>query len=140
MPQTQPLLVRLPKGADLLNALNAACQARGITKAAVQVIGALERATLGYYLQDERRYISYDLPEHCEVLCGAGNVSLKDGEAFVHLHLTLSKSDGSCLGGHAMEGCPIFAAEALLLPLPGADLVRGFDEPTGLFLWQVQAG
>lgn len=140
MSQTQPVLVRLPKGADLLAALKAACATRGITKAAVQVIGALEWAKLGYYLQDERRYISYELPEHCEILCGAGNVSLKDGEIFVHLHLSLSKSDGSCLGGHALEGCPVFAAEALLLPVPGADLARGFDEATGLFLWQNQAG
>lgn len=140
MPQTQPVLVRLPKGADLLTALKDACTARGITKAAIQVIGALECAKLGYYLQDERRYIDYALPEHCEILCGAGNVSLKDGQAFVHLHLSLSKSDGSCLGGHAMEGCPVFAAEAVLLPVPGAELARGFDEATGLFLWQVQAG
>ena len=140
MPQTQPVLVRLPKGADLLDALRDACATRGITKAAVQVIGALEHARLGYYLQDERRYVSYGLPEHCEILCGAGNVSLKDGAAFVHLHLTLSRSDGSCLGGHAMAGCPVFAAEALLLPVPGADLARGFDEATGLQLWQVQPG
>ncbi len=140
MPQTQPVLVRLPKGMDLLCALRSACDARGITKAAVQVIGALTCARLGYYLQDERRYVSYELPEHCEILMGAGNVSLKDAEAFVHLHLTLSRSDGSTLGGHAMEGCPIFAAEALLLPVPGPDLTRGFDEPTGLFLWQVQPG
>lgn len=140
MPQKDPVLVRLPKGEDLLAALKNACTARGITKASVQVIGALECAKLGYYLQNERRYISYELPEHCEILCGAGNVSMKDGEAFVHLHLTLSKADGSCLGGHAMEGCPIFAAEALLLPVPGPELTRGFDEPTGLFLWQTQPG
>lgn len=140
MPQTQPMLVRLPKGADLLAALKDACATRGIAKASVQVIGALERATLGYYLQDERRYVSYELAEHCEVLCGAGNVSLKDGECFVHLHLALSRPDGSCLGGHALEGCPIFAAEALILPVPGAELSRGFDEATGLQLWQVQPG
>ena len=132
----EAVLVRLPKGQDLLAALKAACVERGVTKAQVQVIGALERACLGYYLQDERRYISYELAEHCEILCGVGNVSLKDGEAFVHLHLTLSRSDGSCLGGHAMEGCPVFAAEAFLLTVPGPPLVRGYDEPTGLFLWQ----
>lgn len=140
MPQTQPVLVRLPKGEDLLAALTDACTRRGITKAAIQVIGALERATLGYYLQDERRYVSYELPEHCEVLAGVGNVSLKDGECFVHLHLTLSRADGTCLGGHAMAGCPVFAAEALLLPVPGPELSRGFDQPTGLFLWQVDPG
>ena len=54
----------------------------------------------------------------------------------VRLHLVLSRSDGSCLGGHAMEGCPIFAAEALILPVPGPALARGSGEPTGLFLRQ----
>lgn len=133
---SEPLLLRLPKGEDLLAAIKAACDARGITKAHVQLIGALERASLSYYLQDERKYVSYELPEHCEILCGAGNVSLKDGESFVHLHLTLSRSDGSCMGGHAMPGCPIFATEAFILPVAGPELVREFDEATGLFLWR----
>lgn len=132
----EPFLLRLPKGQDLLAALKTACVERGVTKAHLQVIGALECAKLGYYMQDERRYVSYGLDEHCEILCGAGNVSLKDGEAFVHLHLTLSRADGSCLGGHALEGCPIFAAEAFVQPVPGPALARGFDEPTGLYLWQ----
>ena len=137
---SEPLLLRLPKGQDLLAALKDACVVRGVQKAHVQVIGALECAKLGYYMQDERRYVSYALDEHCEILCGAGNVSLKDAEPFVHLHLTLSRADGSCLGGHALEGCPVFAAEAFILPVPGAPLTRGLDEPTGLFLWQGQAG
>lgn len=33
MPQTQPALVRLPKGADLLAALKEACHARGFDEA-----------------------------------------------------------------------------------------------------------
>lgn len=133
---SEPFLLRLPKGQDLLAAVKAACDERGITKAQVQLIGALERASLSYYLQDERKYVGYELPEHCEILCGAGNVSLKDGESFVHLHLTLSRADGSCLGGHAMPGCPIFAAEACIMPVGGEPLERGFDEATGLFLWR----
>ncbi|MCA1945524.1 MAG: DNA-binding protein [Desulfovibrio sp.] len=129
------LLKRLPKGADLLDALTAVCKEHHVTRGSVQVIGALEKAMLGFYLQHEQRYISHAVDEHVEILMGAGNVSLKDGEPFIHLHLTLSRHDGSCLGGHAMAGCPIFAAEACILRLEGKPLVRGLDEATGLYLW-----
>jgi predicted DNA-binding protein with PD1-like motif len=73
--------------------------------------------------------------EHVEILSGQGNVSLKDGKPFVHLHLVLGRSDGSCLGGHAAAGCKIFACEAAILALDGPALVREPDEATGLALW-----
>ncbi|AGW15078.1 PPC domain-containing DNA-binding protein [Megalodesulfovibrio gigas] len=129
------LLKRLPKGADLLDALTAVCKEHNITRGSVQVIGALEKAMLGFYLQDEQRYINHAVDENVEILIGVGNVSIKDGEPFIHLHLTLSRHDGSCLGGHAVAGCPIFAAEACILQLEGDPLVRGLDEATGLYLW-----
>ncbi|MBF0513883.1 MAG: DUF296 domain-containing protein [Desulfovibrionaceae bacterium] len=131
-----PVLIRLPKGKDLLEALAEAAASINATKAHVAVIGALEKTKLGYYLQDERRYVDFSFDEHVEILCGQGNISLKDGKPFVHLHLTLSRKDCSCLGGHAMAGSIIFAAEACITPVAGDALVRGFDEPTGLFLWK----
>jgi hypothetical protein len=129
-------LSRLPKGKDLIEALTEAAATIKTTKAQVTVIGALEKAKLGYYLQDERRYIDFTFDEHVEILCGMGNISLKDGKPFVHLHLTLSRKDCSCLGGHAMAGNIIFAAEACITPVAGEALERGFDDPTGLYLWK----
>jgi len=131
-----PVLTRLPKGKDLLEALTEAAAAINATKAHVTVIGALEKTKLGYYLQDERRYIDVAYDEHVEILCAMGNISLKDGVPFVHLHLTLSRKDCSCLGGHAVAGNIIFAAEACITPVAGDALERGFDEPTGLYLWK----
>jgi len=131
-----PILSRLPKGKDLIEALTEAAATIKTTKAQVTVIGALEKAKLGYYLQDERRYIDFTFDEHVEILCGMGNISLKDGKPFVHLHLTLSRKDCSCLGGHAMAGNIIFAAEACITPVAGEALERGFDDPTGLYLWK----
>ncbi len=132
---TTPILVRLPKGADLLLTLNALCKEKNITRGSVQVIGALEAAGLGYYLQDEKRYENHTVNEHMEILCGIGNISLKDGVPFVHMHLTLSKRDLSVIGGHTTPGNIIFAAEALITPVPGETLVREVDEATGLPLW-----
>lgn len=132
------ILTRLPKSGDLLPELNALCKEKNIRRGVVQVMGALEGATLGYYLQDERRYISQEFDEHMEILAGIGNVSIKDDEPFVHLHLTLSRKDFSVIGGHTMPGCTIFAAEVCIISLEGKELMRGFDEPTGLPLWSMK--
>ena len=131
-----PLMIRLPKDADLLETLNAVCAEHGITRGSVQCIGAVEKAVLGFYRQDEQKYVDHELTEELEILIGAGNVSIKDGKPFVHMHLTLSREDGSCLGGHALPGTVIFACEAIITPIDGAPLVRDLDEPTGLPLWK----
>ena len=133
---TAPLLLRLPTDADLLAALTEACASAAVDRGSVQVIGALRRAVTGYYHQDEKRYEHHVFDEPLEILAGLGNVSLKDDAPFVHLHLTLGRADGSCLGGHAMAGCVIFAAEALITPIPGAPLIRALDAGTGLPLWK----
>ena len=130
----QALLVRLPKDADLLEAVEEVCQKNAIQKATLQLIGALQSARLGYYPQDVKQYVCKELNEGVEIL-GTGNVSLKDGKPMVHLHLTLIRKDFSCVGGHAMPGCILFAGELAVLPLAGPALNRVYDEATGLFLW-----
>ena len=130
-----PHLFRLPKDADLLTALETICLERDVTHACVTLIGALTRACLGFYLQDERRYVSHDVDRPMEILAGIGNVSLKEGRPFVHLHLTLGDDTGAAMGGHAMPGCRVFAAEAAIQPAEGPNRHRVYDEATGLFLW-----
>lgn len=130
------VLTRLNKDADLVEEVTRVAREHGITKGVVQVIGALQRAELGYYHQDRREYESHPVEKNVELLAGVGNLSLLDGELFAHLHLTLSDESGAALGGHAMPGCVIFAAECFIREVEGADLVREYDEPTGLKLWK----
>lgn len=129
------IMQRLKKGEDLLAELKRVCKDNDITRGSVQVIGAMERAELGYYHQDRREYESFAIEHHVEILAGVGNVSILDDDTFIHLHLTLSDKECRCLGGHAMAGNIIFAAEAIITDIPGEQLTRVFDEPTGLKLW-----
>ncbi len=129
------VMERLAKDADLLEELARVARENGITKGSIQVIGALQKASIGFYRQEEQKYESHDIDAEVELLAGMGNISMKDGEPFVHLHLMLGLDDGAAKGGHAMEGCTIFAAEAVITEIPGAALNRVFDESTGLFLW-----
>ena len=65
-----------------------------------------------------------------------GNVSRRDGATAVHLHATLADHDGVCVGGHVAAGCVVFACELFIQELVGEPLQRGFDEATGLPLWE----
>lgn len=130
------MLQRLPKDGDLIREIRRAADAQNMTRGTVQVIGALKRAEISFYRQKDQTYVPRTLEHDVEILAGMGNISLKDGETFVHLHLTLGDENGTCTGGHAMEGCIIFAAEAMIREISGPPLHREFDEETGLFLWR----
>lgn len=130
-----PFLVRLPKGADLLEAITAAFEERSIDKAAFNVVGAVDRAVIAFYEPKSRSYIHKEFEGLLEIASCMGNVSLKDGEVFVHAHIVLSEEDFTCVGGHLMPGTVIFASELYGNPVSGPTPVREFDEATGLTLW-----
>ncbi|MCF8033926.1 MAG: DNA-binding protein [Desulfarculaceae bacterium] len=133
------LMGRLPKGGDLLEELNAFCGKENITAGEVRAIGAVERATLGFYNQDTREYEFHELDQALEIVALVGNVSLKDGEPFVHAHVTLGDNQGRLFGGHLAPGAPIFACEAVFTVFQtDAPFVRALDEPTGLPLWDMK--
>jgi uncharacterized protein len=128
--------VRLPVGADLLGGLNEAARELGIRAGTLQVIGAVSRLALGYYDQTAREYRTHEYDEALEIASGLGNVSIKDGEPFVHLHVVGSRADGGTVAGHLMEGTVVFLAEGYFRRLDGEPPVRQFDEATGLPAWQ----
>ncbi|HTY24100.1 MAG TPA: PPC domain-containing DNA-binding protein [Desulfomonilaceae bacterium] len=131
----QPFVARLPKGEDLLEAITKVFQERSIRKATFNVIGAVTRGVLGYYDQNARQYRNQEFDRHMEIVSCMGNVSEKGDEVFAHAHIVFSGEDYQCVGGHLMNGSPIFAAELFAMPLSGKTPVRKFDEPTGLLLW-----
>ena len=126
-------------GEDLLSALTAFCKKHRIRMGVFRVIGAVKNATFGYYKQDIKKYADcIRLDKKMEIISCNGNISIKDHEAFVHAHISVSDHDGKVFGGHLMNGTEIFAAEFYIEELFGQDLVRGKgDQETGLPLWDV---
>jgi len=136
---THVFLTRLDRGDDLVETLTALARTRSIRAAWIQGIGAFDRAVLGYYDEATAAYLRHDFERFTEVLVVQGNISIKDGEPFVHLHATLADSDGHAHGGHVMPGCRVFAMELAISVLGGADPVREPDAKTGLSLWPLPA-
>ena len=127
---------RLAKGEDLLQALEKLCQTHNITLGEVRALGAVERARVGYYDQEERKYYFIDFDQHLEILTLVGNISLRDGKPMVHAHVTLADAKGGAVGGHLAEGTPVFACEFVIHEyLADQTLSRQNDPATGLMLW-----
>ncbi len=121
---------------DLLESISGLCKKENVRLGTFFVIGALDGVKLGYYKQDEKKYVDcVSLDKKLEITSCAGNISLKDSEIFVHAHITLADHEGHCYGGHLMKGSSIFAAEYCIRELTGDKLHRKYDPETGLSLW-----
>lgn len=127
---------RLEHGRDLLDFLGEVARGQGIRMGWYSFFGAVRQARLAYYDQSARAYRSLVLEQPMEIAAGVGNVSLLDGEPFVHAHVVLSDERGAAFGGHVEPGTVIYAGEFALWELDGAEpLVRGPDPVTGLRIW-----
>lgn len=137
--QGRKWMARLPYEADLLLELESFATIQKIRVGSIRVIGAVKKAVISYYDQYKKEYRTINLEEHLEILSCIGSLSLKDEVIKAHLHITLSRDDGSCLGGHLMPGTLVFAGEAMIEEFTGPDLLRIFDEQTGLPLWEFRS-
>jgi predicted DNA-binding protein with PD1-like motif len=130
------LMGKLDHGADLLEALTGICVENDISLGRVEALGAVQKARIGFYDQAKREYEFATLDQPLEILCLVGNVSIKDGRPIIHAHITLSDHAGAAFGGHLASGTIVFACEYVIQEIAGKTLERGFDEETGLPLWQ----
>ena len=128
-------LVRLNTGEDLLDGITTFVGEAGIEAAWLSYLGAVTRASLRYYDQNERIYRDFEIERHLEVLSGVGNISLLDGVPFVHTHAAFADPDGDAVGGHLNSGTTVWALEIHIQELRGEPLVRRPDDCTALSLW-----
>ena len=130
---------RLAPGGDLLEELNKLARAEGIELGEISGIGALRCAAVGIFVPEAREYKVHTYDKQTELCALAGNVSLKDGEPFVHAHVSLTDTEGRGFGGHVMPGCEIFVAEVIMWEFEGGRLERHPQEECGgLALWAAE--
>jgi predicted DNA-binding protein with PD1-like motif len=131
------LMVRLKHDADLVQSIAELASSKGIEAGSFTAIGALKSARLGYYDQKSHEYREIGIDSACELASCTGNISLKDGVPFAHIHVVLADEAGDIKAGHLLKGV-VFAAEVHLRQLEGPKLERKYDEVTGLSLWDAK--
>lgn len=137
--ECRTILGRLDKGADLIDGLLEVCRQRQVRTGTVVALGALQAVEVAHYDTAHKRYRpGRKLEGPLEILSAVGNVSEREGELALHLHITLSREGDNgieVLGGHVISG-EVFACEFSLTALDDVMLRRGQDRATGLPLWK----
>lgn len=108
--------------------------AEELTAASVTAIGALEKATVGWFDFGNRSYLNIPIDEQCEVLSLLGDIATgDDGKASLHLHAVLGLRDGSTRGGNFLDGIVRPTLEATIVEAP-AHLHRRRQHDLGIAL------
>jgi predicted DNA-binding protein with PD1-like motif len=130
---TREFLLRLETGADWRTEIEEFAELKDIDAAWFNAMGAVQDAEVWFYDQTETEYNSVSFDEPLEIAACIGNISMLDDERFAHTHAVLSRPSGQALAGHLNAGT-VFAGEVYLRALD-TDLIREYDETTGLDVW-----
>ncbi|MBV8068078.1 MAG: DNA-binding protein [Candidatus Eremiobacteraeota bacterium] len=96
--------VVLDIGDDALEQLGTFLAAERIDAAKLYGIGGFQKATLGYYDMEQKRYLTIEVNEQVEVLSFIGNVATYQGKPRLHVHCVVGHRDGRTTGGHLLTG------------------------------------
>ena len=109
----------LQSGEEAFTTLTKFANEAGITAASLTAIGALEKATVGWFDFEKKTYKKIEIAEQCEVLSAMGDIAVgDDGNASLHVHVVLGLSDGTTRGGHLLEGKVRPTLEVVLTDTP----------------------
>ena len=130
--------IKFEKDQLLLESLTEYAKKYNIKTAEISFIGAVQNVNVMYMNQENKKYDKHTLIGGHEVLSGLGNISLVDGEPFVHVHITVADKNGVAFGGHLDEGTKIWLIEAIIKQptLFGKGIKRHFDEEICLNVWK----
>ena len=122
--------------AEISAALGAFCAEKGILAGTVIGLGAISEATFRFLDPSTKQYVDKRFEEQMEITGLTGNISQKDGKPYLHLHITASRRDYSCIGGHLLTAVINGACELVVEAYPGAFIGRRADAETGLNLYE----
>lgn len=129
--------VCLERGDEIVATLTKFAADHSIYAGTVTGIGAVKNARLGFFDEEHIGYDERSFPQPHQLVSCSGNISLKDGAPFLHLHAVLSGRDMTAFGGHFFEGTISAAGEFTIIPSRAK--VRKIADPVlGLALWNFE--
>lgn len=130
-------VLSLDNHVEIVEALTAFCTEKEILAGSITGLGAINEATFRFLNPATKQYVDKTFAEQMEITNLTGNISQKDGKPYLHLHITASRSDYSCIGGHLLSARINGACELLVEDFWDCGKIgRRFDEETGLNLYE----
>jgi predicted DNA-binding protein with PD1-like motif len=123
-------------GEDLVDVVTELVKKHDVRAGLVNIIGAFEKFTIGYFDLDSKEYEFKTFDEKVELLSTMGNISYNadTDEPIIHLHTMVGRSDYSIMGGHLSQPSIISVTGEIFIYELDHKLKRTSDNPFDLTL------
>ena len=128
--------VRLEVGDEIVSSVTQLAERENISFAEVSAIGAADKVTMGLYNLQEKKYHQITFNEPLELTSLLGNITRKDGKAYVHLHANFANEECAAFGGHLNEAYISATCEMFVRTLD-AQMNRTVCEKTGINIFDI---
>lgn len=125
------IVLRLDRGEEIIACLKDLARREKIAAADVRGIGALSETVMGCFSVDAKKFVGKEYRGDLELTTLLGSITSKDGEPYVHLHLTVADETGATYGGHAQSAVVGMTGELFIRVLP-VEVDRRFDDSLGI--------
>jgi len=127
------IFISLNKGDNIFSNLYKILKNESVKSAWINGIGAVENVEIGSYDLKNKKYDSLKLIGIYELTSLMGNLSYKEGNPFLHLHVNLSDPECKTYGGHLFDADISIAGE-FLVQILSVDSCRIYNDNIGLHL------
>lgn len=128
-------VVSINNRAELAASLADFARKNGIEAGTVCGIGAVDSLSLRFFNPETKLYEDKTFNEQMEIANLAGNISVKDGDVYLHLHVTAAGKDYQAVAGHLLSAFIWGAGEFVVDAFPGGRIGRSFSDETGLNMY-----
>ena len=132
----QGYVLRLDPGEEIVASLTRLVQQENVQLGTVSALGAAGDVTIGIFNTKEKQYYSQRYQGDYEISALVGNVTRKEGEPYLHLHITIGNPvTGEVHAGH-LSSAVISATLELFLQVWDGQVGRKFSDQVGLNLFE----
>ena len=127
-------MLRLDPGEEIVASLTRLVEQEQVQLGSVTAIGAANDVTIGIFSTQEKQYHARRYQGDYEISALVGNVTRKEGEPYLHLHITIGNPvTGEVYAGH-LSSATISATLELFLQVWDGQVGRQFSDTVGLNL------
>lgn len=128
-------MIRFEKGEEVIKSLKELCRKENIKLAEITGIGASDSVEIGVFNVNTKEYKTKKFEGMFEITSLIGNVTTKEGEVYLHIHINFGDENGTVIGGHLVETRISATCEMILSVIDGT-VERKLDENIGLNLFK----
>ena len=127
------VVVRIDKGEEIVDALKTICKKLDIKLGSIVGIGATDKVTLGPLNTKTKKYQSKEFTGDHEIAPLVGNITMMNGEVYLHLHVTICNVEHKAVGGHLTSAVISATFEGIIDIIEG-QVTREYNDEVGLNL------